>query len=255
MQSNLGNALLLWKQFESAQAQFDQVLKFAPGNIDALCGAAQVCIELADDGDPDQYEIAVQFLTKALKYGRNQESGSKRLSNSDLAKIYYTRGYARTKSYEAGASPNTLIASLKVASDDFRKCNESDPDDSKVRAAIEKINKRKRQRRGEFLVEVLGPAIIFSLSVLVFLFAQLAFICSLFGKPPDHALVKDQWAYFWLTFTSLLFMIAAAYLPQLLKLKLPGIELEKAAVDKVSTPSIGISRPVPLIRPPVSKTN
>jgi len=255
LQSNLGNALLLCKKFESAETQFEQVLKFAPGNIDALRGAAQVCIELADDGDPDQYEIAVQFLTKALEYGRNRESGSKHLSNSDLAKIYYTRGYARTKSYEAGASPNPLIASLKIASDDFRKCNEADPNDSKARTAIEKINKRKRKRRGEFLVEVLGPAIIFCLSVLVFLFAQLAFLRSLFYEPPVHALVKDQWAYFSLTFTSLLFMIAAAYLPQLLKLKLPGIELEKAAVGKVSAPSIEISRPARLIRPSASMTN
>jgi hypothetical protein len=248
------------KQFETARDKFARVLKFAPRNIDALCGAAQVHIELADDGDPDQYETAVQCLTYALEYGRNEESGSKRLSKSDLAKIYYTRGYARTKSYEADASRNTLIASLKVASDDFRNCADADPLDSKARAAIEKINKRKRQRRGEFLVEVLSPAIIFCLSALVFLFAQLAFIYSLFTADAAQALVKDAAQalvkdYFWLTFTSLLFMVAAAYLPQLLKLKLPGIELEKASVDKVSTPSIGISRPVSLIRPSVSMRN
>jgi hypothetical protein len=58
-----------------------------------------------------------------------------------------------------------------------------------------------------------------------------------------------------LTFTSLLFMVAAVYLPQLLKLKLPGIELEKASVDQVSAPSIGISRSVSLVRPSGSMRN
>src|SRR5262249_49665936 len=55
LRSNLGTALLRLKQFETAQDEFDRVLKDAPGNIEALCGAAQVHIELAADGDPDQY--------------------------------------------------------------------------------------------------------------------------------------------------------------------------------------------------------
>jgi hypothetical protein len=236
--------------------QFEQVLKSAPGNIDALRGAAQVCIELADDSDPDQYETAVKFLTDALTHGRSQESGSERLSNGELlANIYYMRGYARTKSYEADASRTTSIAPLKAALNDFRNCNEVDPLYSKARAAIEKINKRLRRRRGQFLVDVLGPIIIFCLSALLFLFAQLAFICSWFKVLPANALVNDPLVYSSLTFTSLLFMVAAVYLPQLLKLKLPGIELEKASVDQVSAPSIGISRSVSLVRPSGSMRN
>jgi hypothetical protein len=42
-------------------------------------------------------------------------------------------------------------------------------------------------------------------------------------------------------------MVAAVYLPQLLKLKLPGIELEKASVGQVAAHSIGISRSESLI--------
>jgi hypothetical protein len=46
-----------------------------------------------------------------------------------------------------------------------------------------------------------------------------------------------------LTFGSLLFMVAGLYLPQLLKLKVGGIELEKSSLDQ-STPAgpIGIRR-------------
>jgi hypothetical protein len=42
-------------------------------------------------------------------------------------------------------------------------------------------------------------------------------------------------------------MVAAVCLPQLLKLKLPGMELEKASVSQVAAPSIGISRSESLI--------
>jgi tetratricopeptide (TPR) repeat protein len=234
LRSNLGNALLRLRQFETAKHEFSRVLKDAPGNIDALCGAAQVHIELADDGDPDQYEIAVQYLTEALAHGRDQETGSRRLQPSELANIYYARGYARTKSYEADASRTRSIKSLEPALNDFQKCKELDPIHCKARAAIEKINKRRSQHTSELLVEVWGPGFIFCFSVVVFLVAQLVFI-------------KEASLYVSLTFGSLLFMIAAVYLPQLLKLKLPGFELEKASLDRVSGLAIGISRSESLI--------
>jgi hypothetical protein len=72
--------------------------------------------------------------------------------------------------------------------------------------------------------------------VIVFLVAQLFFYYS-----------KNATVYMSLTFGSLLFMIAAVYLPQLLKLKLPGFELEKASLDRASGLSVGISRSDSLI--------
>ena len=38
-----------------------------------------------------------------------------------------------------------------------------------------------------------------------------------------------------LTFGSLIFMVAGLYLPQILKLKVAGIELEKSSVDQIGT--------------------
>jgi tetratricopeptide (TPR) repeat protein len=241
----LGNALLRLKQFETARDQFARVLTFAPRNIDALRGAAQVAIELAEDGDPDQYETAARYLTDALTYGENKESGSKHLSKSELADIYYARGYVRTKSYEADASGTTSIA-LKAALGDFLECKKMDPNYSKARVSIEKINKGLRQLRVESLVNVWGPVCIFCSSVIVFLMAQVFFISAWWSKAYS---VKDElMVYISLTFPSLAFMVAGVYLPQLLKLKLPGIELEKASVAGVSAPSIEISRPMTLIR-------
>jgi hypothetical protein len=65
---------------------------------------------------------------------------------------------------------------------------------------------------------------------------------------PNYSLANSAIAgkidmYSLLTFGSLLFMVAGLYLPQLLKLKVGGIELEKSSLDQ-STPAgpIGIRR-------------
>ncbi len=247
LRSNLGNALLKSKQFEAAQDEFAYVLKLAEGNIDALLGAAQVSIELADDGDPDQYRIAEQYLTAALSHGREKESGSKRLQQSEIANIYYMRGYARTKCYEADAS-RTLPTVLFSARSDFKKCKKADSNNRKVPLAIKKVTKHLRQRARESWVDMFGPLAIFFAGAAVFLFAQLDFIFrgmairTSFWLPPQSA-VTDSPAYIALTFGSLLFMVAGLYLPKVLKLKVGGIELEKASLDHVSAPStLGISR-------------
>ena len=49
--------------------------------------------------------------------------------------------------------------------------------------------------------------------------------------------------YIALTFASLLFMVVGLYLPQVLKLKVAGIELEKSNVDQAETGgTLGISK-------------
>ena len=130
LRKNLGMALLRLKQFKAAQDEFARVLKNAPAHVDALLGAAEVCIELADDGDSDQYRVAEQYLTRALQHGRNRESGSKRLRSADLGNIYYLRGYARTKCYEFDAS-GVVSMTLLSALADFRHCRQADPNHPK----------------------------------------------------------------------------------------------------------------------------
>ena len=250
--SNLGTALLKLKQFEAAQDEFARVLNLAPGNIEALLGAAQASIELADDGDPDQYQIAQHYLNDALKYGRNQDVGSKRLENKDIAKIYYMRGYARTKSYEADTT-RTLPAALLGARCDFLRCKKLDPHNRKAPTAIEKINKRLGRGVKDSWADVTGPAIVLIFAAAVFVFAQLDFFFQgsaihTFLRLPWPGVIKDATFYSVLSFGSLLFMIAGLYLRKVLKLKVFGIELEKAAIDQVSAPStLGISRSGALI--------
>ena len=88
------------------------------------------------------------------------------------------------------------------------------------------------------MMDRFGPIVIFCLSAVVLVIVQLVFICT--GK-------LDSLHYISLTAASLVFMVAAICLPQLNKLKLAGVELEKASIGQVSAPLIGISRSKSLI--------
>lgn len=137
---------------------------------------------------------------------------------------------------------------MSGALSDFKQCKEDDPDYRKAPVAIEKITKRRRQGRSELLVDVIGPLGISIAAAAVFLFAQLNFLFQgtairTWFRLPALSSVTEPAVYSLLTFGSLLFMIAGLYLPKVLKLKVGGIELEKAAIDQVSAPStLGISR-------------
>jgi tetratricopeptide (TPR) repeat protein len=241
LRRNLGMALLRSKQFEAAQDEFARVLRSAPAHIDALLGAAEVCIELADDGDLDQYRVAERYLTLALQHGRNRESGSKRLRSAEVGNIYYLRGYARTKRYESD-TPGVLSMTLLNALADFRRCRQVNANHPKAPGAIEKITQRLRRRASGSFVDLFGPLVIFTAGTAVFLFAQLDFffrdtsIRSLFWLPVKSSVVEPT-VYVVLTFGALLFMIAGLYLPKVLKIKVPGIELEKSSVERVSAPA------------------
>jgi tetratricopeptide (TPR) repeat protein len=227
---NLGMALFRSKQFSAADDEFTRVLKSAPGHIDALLGAAEVCIELADDGDADRYDAAEQHLTSALQHGRNKESGSRRLRKAEIADIYYLRGYARTKRFEA-ESTRTASMTLLFALSDFRRCKQADQSHSKASAAIEKIAKRLRSQISGSFLDLFGPLVIFVASTFVFLVAQHDFLFR------EAAVRPDAKVYIALTFGALVFMVAGLYLPKVLKLKVPGIELEKTSIDRVAAPS------------------
>jgi tetratricopeptide (TPR) repeat protein len=212
LRSSFGKALLRSKQFSAARDEFTQVLKSAPGHIDALLGAAEVCIELADDGDRDHYRVAEQHLTGALHHGRNRESGSKRLQPSEVADIYYLRGYAQTKRLEA-EGPRTAPLVLLGALSDFRHCKSENPSHPKAGEAIEKITKRLRSGASEAFAGVFGPLVVFVAGAFVFLFAQLDFFFRETGVRglfwlPQRSSVTDAKVYIALTFGALLFMVA-----------------------------------------------
>jgi tetratricopeptide (TPR) repeat protein len=241
LRANLGNALVRAEKFENAQDEFSRVLKAAPGHLTARLGAAQVCIELADDGDRDQYDLAERHLTAALEHGRNRESGSERLHANDIANIYYQRGYVRAKRYESdslGGHFVTLVGALW----DFRKSKQNDPNHAKAGAALDKIYRRLLMRARDSLTDWWGPLFVCAAGTTVFVLTQVDFFFQgtaihAFFQLPAEKLIKNPTPYIAITFGSLLFMIAGLSLPKVLKLKVAGIELEKASVTDVSTSS------------------
>ena len=250
LRSNLAEAYLRDDRLDDAEKEFLRVLKTAPDHIESRIGLAAVYSALGDTGDPDMYDAAVTQYSRALTLAE-RKSGSKRLKDSELAKVHYSRGYAYVKSYEAVATPRERRR-LYDARADFRKCFKLDGDQHKAKRAVEKIDKVLPRRSPQRYMEDWGPSLILVLSFAVFLVFQLSLLGSLVDKSKLPAwlnfLAQAQGLppseYITVTLGSLLLMVASCYLPQLLKLKVPGIELEKTAVDQITTLGpVGISKP------------
>ena len=251
LRSNLAEAYLRDDQLEDAETEFLRVLRTAPDHIESRIGLAAVYSALGDAGDADMYDAAVTQYSYALTLA-DKKSGSKRLTVSELAKVRYSRGYAYVKSYEASAPPKDRRR-LYDARTDFRKCSKLDADQHRGRRAVEKIDKVLPRRSPQRYMEDWGPSLILGLSFFVFLVFQLSLLGPLLDKSKlpswlnflTQAQSVPPSEYITVTLGSLLLMVASCYLPQLLKLKVPGIELEKtAAVDQITTLGpVGISKP------------
>ena len=235
LRSNLAEAYLRDDWLDEAEKEFLRVLKAAPDHIESRIGLGAVYSALGDAGDPDMYDAAVTQYSNALTLAE-RKAGSKRLKKSELAKMRYARGYAHVKSYEASAGPRER-GRLRDARADFDECCKLDEDQHKAKRAVEKIDKALPRRSPQRYMEDWGPSLILALSLVVFLVVQLKFLKNPQFLPPSE--------YITVTLGSLLLMVASCYLPQLLKLKVPGIELEKtAAVDQITTLGpVGISKP------------
>jgi hypothetical protein len=81
-----------------------------------------------------------------------------------------------------------------------------------------------------------APVLVSLLSLAILILVQTSFF---FRKP---AVNVELGYYVLLTFGALAFVAAGLYLPQVLKLKVAGVELEKSSVEKVVAPPLGIRR-------------
>jgi len=250
LRSNLAEAYLRDERLDDAQREFLRVLKTAPDHIESRIGLGAVYSALGDGGDTDMYDAAVTQYSTALLLAK-RKAGSKRLKDAELAKVRYSRGYAYVKAFEAAASPKDRRR-LYDARVDFRECLRLDGEQHKAQRAIEKIDKVLPRRSPQRIMEDWIPSLIFVLSLGLFLAFQLILLGSLVDKLnlPSYLNFLAQTKplpsseYLTVTLGSFLFMVASCYLPQLLKLKVPGIELEKTAVDQITTLGpVGISKP------------
>jgi len=230
--SNLAEAYLKAGLVEKAESEYKRILGITPYHVESHIGLGETYTAMGDAGDGDMYDLAIGHFTQGMNIGRS-EKGSKRLGKKESAAVLYSRGYARVKLYESQRTRSDESL-LRAALEDFKDCcRKYDPDHHKARRASEKIEKRMSRFSSERMAEKVGPLVISVLSFWIFLATQGGFF---FVKPR----VMEIYQYALLSFGSLIFMVAGLYLPQILKLKVGGIELEKSSVDQISGAGVGV---------------
>ncbi len=232
--SHLAETFCKLGEQEKAEREYTEVFRATLGQVEGYIGRGELYKTMGDAGDPDMYDHAIGMFTGAVKVS-DSRGGSKILSNRELAAVLYARGYSRVKLYEA-TKPAPDEQLLRDALADFRLCFRKDSCNLKAKRAQEKLTVRLGYTRPQQVFKSLGPVIIFALSLLVFVYAQYLFFT---GNPAfwnSKEKVRESLGgefYSLLTFGTLIFMVAGLSLPQLLKIKIAGVELEKSSVDQI----------------------
>ncbi len=234
--SNLAETYLNQDLFENAYKEYSKILRKVPCHIESLIGLGECCIRFGEKGDSDFYELAIKHFNKALDLSRTGE-GSKFLHNKEKAAVLYSRGFSLIQIYEGTKNNSNIL--LQKALFDFKESYNLDKDKYKSKIAYDKVKQRLSLLSTHRITEKFGPGFIFLLSLFVFICIQILFLKSFFFKER----IIDLGSYSLFTFGTLVFMIAALYLPNVLKLKVAGIELEKSSIDLISiSGNLGISR-------------
>jgi tetratricopeptide (TPR) repeat protein len=245
---NLGEAYSRLGLLEKAVEEYQAVLRIAPCNVEAHLGLGEVLTAIGDTGDQDFYAQADSHFTEAMTLHKcmdepdpKDRSGSTLLTKKQLAAAHYARGYARIQLYEARLgetlfTPWDWQGLMRQAREDFIEAKK-DPDHFKAQLAVEKITQRYKRLSSQKVAERWAPLFVAAMAFAILVLVQLSF----FARRPAIGLKEEY--YVLLTFGSLIFVAAAFYLPQVLKLKVAGVELEKSPVEKVTVPTtLGISR-------------
>jgi tetratricopeptide (TPR) repeat protein len=232
IRSYVGAAHVKLGKHDEAFAQFSRVLGRAPAHLETLIRLGDLYVDVGDESDDDSaYDKAIEAYNSALSH-HTLGTGSKFLSSSEKAAILYQRGYCRVKLYEA--TPNAFRSRrlLNDAKKDFRECLDIDGNHEKARRAIRRLTD-KNLKLAQTIRERYGPWIILTCALFVFLLAQQRYIGDRISSPAHLAL----------TFGAIVLAIAGLFLPELLKLKVAGVELEKSPVEQQRRPtSFNLSR-------------
>ncbi|MDT4953402.1 MAG: hypothetical protein QOJ02_1540 [Acidobacteriota bacterium] len=237
LRSNLAEACLKANLLERAEAEYKNILTIIPHYVGAQTGLGEVYTAMADDRHEDMYDQAISRFDEAYAKSDSEESARK-LKDKEKAKLLYSRGYAKVKLYESSSKVIKDEKLLRQAQEDFEKCYKLDSSQYKADRASKKIKERLDHSSPQHWVEQYGHFLVAILSLLLFLGVQAVTLGRyISGKPLSPGY------YIPLTFGALIFIVAGLYMPQLLKIKVAGIELEKSAVDQITTlSSLNISK-------------
>lgn len=225
---HLADTYLRLQAFDKAEERLRLVVHLAPGHLDARIDLGETLISSGEKGDLSALDEAAEEFSEVLTIDETMvlqpgdRRGSTRLSPKRRAAVLYARGYSRVQSYESKLlAPFRGRGVLRLALADFREAWRLDPTNYRADRAIKKVEPLVSSRSPAGLPEKLGPLLVVILAILAMVLASANF----FLGWPTRLLDSGYWLL--AVFGCLIFVIAGLTLPELLKLKVGGIELEK----------------------------
>lgn len=220
--SFLAEAYLKNELIDSAEAEYNEIEHIAPYNVDAIIGLGEVYSEMADESeDEDMYDEAMRYIDKALNMNSKEKKKiSKRLNKKEIANLYYSKCYVNVKLSNISNS----VIKLYMAFMNISRCLANDPYNHDAKRLKEKILKELIYSRS--LTEKIGTIIVFIISLILLIID----------------LLRNDFTITIFTFVFLIFLLVSIYMPQIIKLKMHVIEIEKTPYQITSKKIIEIKR-------------
>ncbi len=250
LKCHLADAYFRLRQPEAALDTYDDVLRIAPGNVGAHIGSGEILVQRAEETDDDQlYEDAEMHFREAIDLaqsvvrGSAVRRGSHALGPRRLANLYYARGYTRVKIYESlvgdriGPPSREARRWLEAALGDFQEAKALKVNAHRAARAAQRVSERLKRLSFSTLSDSYAPLIVAAAAFLTLTVVQVSFYTAGgFSSGPNPA------AYATLTLSLLVLFAGGFYLPQVLRLKLGGIQLEKAATQQAVGGALNVHR-------------
>lgn len=248
----LAEVLQMEDALDPAEDELRAVILVAPRNVRARIALAQVLLARGDRGEAGSYAEAHALLKDAIRMSdetrvavARERTASEWLGCRRLSEALYAQGYARFKENETRLIGRVTLShqsSLEETEKLFKRAASADPSNFRAERAANVLREHRAGRVATRLLEEVGAPLIAMTSLLLLLLVQSSFF---FGWPysgrSDRGLEVGY--YVMLTFGLLIFLIAACYLPHVLRLKVAGVELEKEARAPTTEPlSLDITR-------------
>lgn len=223
LRSRMGHTLAKLGRRDAAFAALHEVRATAPEHLPTLIRLADLYVDQGDElQESGPYEKAVELYERVLRL-HVSGAGSKHLTSQELADIHYQCGYSLVALYVKRVGSST--GQRKRAQLHFVECLKVDAYHEKALIAHRRVGDRDASQSMKAR-EKLGPWLIVAPMLFVFGLAQFRHFQS----------TIDEASYLALTFGSVVLAIAGLFLPELLKLKVGGVELEKSPVEQQREP-------------------
>ncbi len=238
LRCHLADAYARLDRLEASLDIYSDVIRIAPGNVGAQIGAGEILLEQAESSNDDTLleDAEVHFstaivLATSVRSGVKQE-GSTGLGVRHWAGLHYARGYVRAKIYEAqmsevlGRTPTAARQKLVGALEDFVVAKETGINAHMAERGATRVRERLKRISSAGLTESYAPLVIAISALVVLVTVQIGFFV-------DESFSKHLGSSSYTVLTTSLLVLAAIgfYLPQVLKLKLGGIEVEKSTTQ------------------------